>query len=147
DLVVGDLEQRQADVDGVAEEDARERPSKHDRDARGGDGEGRLLAAGAAAEVLAGHQHVALPQAGDELRVVVLQQVDSQLRGVERLRVLAGDDAVGVYVVAHHVRGAGVGVPWCGPGVARCHAAPPAVTGPSTSAGSTMCPATAAAAT
>ena len=96
------LDDRQAGVDRVAVEDAREALREHRLGVAVDEHERRLLAARAHAEVLAGHQEAAL---GLHLLVVVRVEL---LHGVHRHGlhvgglelVLAADDVVGVDVVA-----------------------------------------------
>jgi 3-isopropylmalate/(R)-2-methylmalate dehydratase small subunit len=99
------LHDRQAGVDGVAVEDAREALRDHHRDARGLERDGRMLAARSAAEVLLGHQDVTRANALDEAGVEILQRVSGQLGGIGRVQVAGRDDDVGVDVAAVPVRG------------------------------------------
>ena len=73
------LQHGQADVDGVAEEDAREALRQHGADAGELDDARRVLAARAQAEVAAADDEVAGLHLGGELRPRVLQHVLGEL--------------------------------------------------------------------
>ena len=73
------LQDRQADVDGVAVEDPGKGGGDDAGDAARLDGERRVLPGRAAAEVLVGHHDVARLHLVDEVRVDVLHAVGGQL--------------------------------------------------------------------
>src|SRR5438105_1471662 len=133
------LQDREAEVDRVAEEDARERVGHHHAHARAADRHRRDLARRAASEIGAGHQDVA---GADLLGPAILvaghafHRVLAQLPLVQRVdRVLGRDDPVGVDVVAE------------GPGAAADHGAHAYTSSlPTTSLGCTSPPSTAEAA-
>ena len=101
---LGAFHDGEADVDGVAVEDAREALRDDHADARRLDSHRGVLARAAAAEVLVRHDDVAGARAADEAGVEVLQAVPGELCRVRGVEVAGGDDDVGVDVtpIAKH---------------------------------------------
>ena len=98
--VLADLQERQADVDAIAVKDAREARGDDDRDARCLDGNRRMLARGAAAEVAAADHDVAFLDIRCEALVDVDHAVLGELFRVKRVEVTGRDDDIRIDIVA-----------------------------------------------
>ena len=102
----GAFEDREPDVDGIAVEDAREGVGDDEGDAARLDGDGRVLARRAAAEVVFGDDDVALLHLVHEVLVDVLHAVEGELFGGRGVEIARGDDDVGIDVAAEFMHGA-----------------------------------------
>ena len=97
---LGALEEGEADVDRVAEEDAGEALGDDAGDARSLDGDGGMLPRRAAAKVGVGDDDVALFDLLGKFAIYPLHAVLCQLPGLGEGEIDAGDDDIGINVGA-----------------------------------------------
>ena len=95
---MGALHNGEANVDGVAVEDAGKGGGDDALHTAGLDGQRGVLTAGAAAKVRTSHDDVAGLDGGSEVLIDVLHAVGGQGRGRGVVQVPGGDDDVSVHV-------------------------------------------------
>lgn len=97
-ISLGAFEEREADVDGVPEEDAGEALGDDAGYARRLDGDGGMLPRGAAAEVGGGDDDVAFFHLSGKFAIYALHTMTRQLPRLRYIEIASGDDGIGINV-------------------------------------------------